>query len=63
MLGKFKKKCRFYPKNNKIPDIKNLKHSIDTRNYAAPYYQTLKEIPWPLNLEKLSKNDQNFQKN
>ena len=29
------------------------KQSIVTRNHAVPYYQNLKEIPWPLIMEKL----------
>ena len=33
-----------------------------TRNFAALYYWTLREIPWPLRLEKLPKS-QKFSKN
>ena len=37
-------------------------HSISTRNYAVPYYQTIKEIPWPLSLENLREGPK-FSKN
>ena len=30
-------------------------HSINTRNYAVTYYQTLKQVSWNLGLKKLKK--------
>ena len=41
--------------------IKNIDHhSINSRNYAAAYYQTLVEVPRPLR-QKKSKNTKHFQ--
>ena len=52
----------FVKKIGKIRDGKMLKnHSINTRNYAVTYYQTLVEVGWPLRLEK-PKNDRIIKK-
>ena len=45
---------KFYPKTTKIRVRKNIAHhSINSRNYAAAYYQILEEIPGPLLPEKI----------
>ena len=46
-------KLKFYPNITKTVVIKNVDHHpINYRNYAAAYYQTLEEVPWPLLREK-----------
>ena len=41
-------KLKIYPKITKTGDIKNVDHHpINSRNYAAAYYQTSKEVPGP----------------
>ena len=45
----------FYKINAKIQDIKMLKTIPLLLENAVPYYQTLKQMPWPLRLEKLKK--------
>ena len=60
-LGNLKKYWRFYQKKSlNSRDTKN--HSIFTRNFAVPYYETSNEIAWSLKLENWKKNDENFQK-
>ena len=48
-----------YPKITKTGNIKNVDHHhINSRNYAAAYYQTLEEVRGPLTPEKI-KNKKN----
>ena len=50
------KKIADFIKNSNIRVKKNVENqSIVTRINAVPFYQTLKQIPWPLKLEKLTK--------
>ena len=43
--------------------VKNVNyHPINSRNYAAAYYQTLEEVPAPLLPEKVQKNEKKLQK-
>ena len=57
IFGKFEKKFKFYPKMVKTGVIKNIDHlSINSRNYAAAYLQTLEEVRGPLVPEKIQKH-------
>ena len=58
----FEKKFKFYQKS-KNSSFKNFdNYSINSRNYATAYYQTLEEVPGPQVPEK-SKKLKNFFKN
>ena len=47
---------KIYPKNTKTRVIKKIdRYSINSRNYASAYHQTLEEVPWPLMPEKNQK--------
>ena len=46
-------KFKFYPKITETRVIKN----VNSRNYAAAYYQSLEEVPWPLLPEKTEKHE------
>ena len=49
---------KFYPNITKTGVTKNIDHNpINSRNYAAFYYQTLKEVPAPLLPEKIQKHE------
>ena len=57
-FSKKHKNFKFYPKITKTEVIKNIgHHPINSRNYAAAYYQTLEEITVPLVLQKNQKQE------
>ena len=50
------KRLNFIQKVTKTGVIKNIdQHPVNSRNYAAGYYQTLEEFPGPLLPEKIEK--------
>ena len=51
-------KFKFYPKITKTGFIKSIdRHSINSRNYAASYFQTFDEVPGPLVPEKIQEHE------